>query len=138
MIFTDEQQKQHRGEFIDDYRQKAWGAACHADFIAKGLDELFGHYKKIQDQDRTLEADIKELEGALDSHTADNRNKRKALNEKRQALAKQLEIISASAREGQKALADAAQSMDLNLRLASHAEKWEWAEAAIASGDELK
>ena len=38
--FTEEQQKTHREAFINDGRQKAWNAACHAEWISKELDDL--------------------------------------------------------------------------------------------------
>lgn len=138
MTFTDMQQKEHRKVFIAECRQKAWGAACHADFIAAGLDQLLDHFKKLQEEDRTLEADLKELQKAPDYHTVDNRNKQKAINEKRAELAKRIELVQASAREGQKVLADNLQAIDLNLRLAAHAETWEHKEPEKPKETEAK
>ncbi len=73
MTFTALQQIEHRKAFIDACRQKAWDCACHADFISKELDQVMAHYKRLQEEDGTLAADIKELENALDAHTVDNR-----------------------------------------------------------------
>jgi hypothetical protein len=81
MTFTEKQQTEYRKEFIRECRQKAWGAACHADWISKGLDEALAHYTKIKQQDGELETKTKELETAVDYHTVENRNKRKAMNE---------------------------------------------------------
>ena len=79
MTYTDNQQKEHRAALIEECRQKAWAAACYADRVGKSVDQLVADYKKLQEEDRTLEADIKELSSALDSHTVENRNNRKAL-----------------------------------------------------------
>jgi hypothetical protein len=45
--------------FIDECRQKAWGAACHADWISKGVDDIMAHYQKLQPEDRALEEAIR-------------------------------------------------------------------------------
>jgi len=92
MTFTKLQQGKHRQAFIEDCRQKAWGAACHADWISKGLDELLAHYGKLTQEDGELEAKIKEAETALDYHTVENRNKRKAMQERRTTLGKQMQF----------------------------------------------
>ena len=128
MTFTDKQQKDHRAAFIHESRQKAWGAACNADWIAKSLDELMAQYKKLQEDDRTLEADIKELEGALDSHTVDNRNKRKALQEKRNNLTKVFQTLAQNMQLGQQTMRQLQQTIETNLQLAKHAETWAWKE----------
>jgi len=130
MTFTAAEQITHRKEFIAECRQKAWGARCHADWIAKNIDELMAEYKKIQDEDRTLEADIKELASAIDSHTVDNRNKRKALQEKRNALGPQAQFLAQSAQQAQKAMQGLLQSVESTLALAAHAETWVWKETA--------
>ena len=66
MTFSTLQQSEHREAFIKECRQKAWGAACHADWVSKGVDELLAQYQKLEEEDRTLEADIKEAEIAID------------------------------------------------------------------------
>ena len=40
MTFEDFQQTEHRIIFIQECRQKAWGAACHAEWISKQMDDL--------------------------------------------------------------------------------------------------
>jgi hypothetical protein len=40
MTFTAEQQQRHRATFIDDCRQKHWGAACHANWVGEQFDKL--------------------------------------------------------------------------------------------------
>jgi cell division septum initiation protein DivIVA len=128
-MFTSKENDQHRAEFIRECKQKSWGAACHADWIAKGLEQVIAEYKKIQEEDAKLEAEIKELEKAVDYHTVDNRQKRKALQEKRNNLANVLKALGQNAQLGQKALTDTQQSMDANLSLIKHAETYEWKEA---------
>jgi chromosome segregation ATPase len=135
MTFTEKQQKDHRAAFIEECRQKAWGAACHADWISKSIDELLARYTKLQEEDRTLEADIKELASAIDSHTVDNRNKRKALQERRNALVPQMQAIAKSAQQGQQVMANLLQSVESNLALAAHAEKWSWKEVESKGGE---
>ena len=48
MAFTPEQQQQRRQAFIDERHQKAWGAACHADWIGSQLDKLVSDYGKLK------------------------------------------------------------------------------------------
>jgi chromosome segregation ATPase len=128
MTFTAAEQKKHREAFIHECRQKAWGAACHADWIVKSLDELLASYQKLQADDRRMEDEIKELEAAVDSHMRDNREKRKAIQERRNALAQQMQLIGQNIQRGQKGLNDLYQSAEANLQLATHAEKWAWKE----------
>ena len=71
MTFTEKQQKEHRQAFIHECRQKAWGAACHADWVSKGLDAVMANYQKLQDDDRALAEEIKTLETAVDYHTVE-------------------------------------------------------------------
>jgi hypothetical protein len=128
MTFTEKQQKEHRQAFIHECRQKAWGAACHADWVSKGLDAVMANYQKLQDDDRALAEEIKTLETAVDYHTVDNRNKRKELNERRNSLKGAMEVIGRNVRQGQQVLANLHQSIESNLALAKHAEGWEWKE----------
>jgi hypothetical protein len=127
--FTSEQQEKHRKDFIDDCRQKAWSAACHAEFVAKGLDDVLAHYEKLKKEDTELEAKIKEAEKALDYHTVENRQKRKVMQERRNALFTQMAFVTENHKEGQRALQNLYQSIESNLALAKHAETWEWKES---------
>jgi hypothetical protein len=79
MTFTEKQQKEHREAFIHECRQKTWGARCHAEWMEKGLDSVMAMYQDLQKQDRRAEEEIKALETAVDYHTVENRNKRKAI-----------------------------------------------------------
>jgi hypothetical protein len=90
MTFTKPEQTKHRKAFIDECRQRAWGAACHADWISKGLAGITAHYEKLQAEDRALEEAIKAAELAVDYHTVENRNKRKAMQERRDTLAQEM------------------------------------------------
>jgi lantibiotic modifying enzyme len=103
--FTDKQQKHHRADFIEDCRQKAWNAACNnADYGAKRFDELLAEYEKMRKEDAEHEEQIKALDSALDYHTKDNREKRKALQERRTILAKQLQFLEQSSAEAQQVM----------------------------------
>jgi cell division septum initiation protein DivIVA len=104
MTFTEAQQRDHRKAFINECRQKAWGALCHADWVSKGLDTVMAEYTKLQDQDRALTEEIKTLETAVDYHTVENRNKRKALQEKRNSLKGAMEAIGRNLQQGQQVL----------------------------------
>lgn len=128
MTYSEAQQNFHRKAFIDECRQKAWATACHADWIGKNLDELLGRYTKMQEEVKTLEAESKELENALDYHTVDNRGKRKGMQEKRDALTREMQTIAKHAADGQKVMRQLLQSVESSLELAAHAEKWEWKE----------
>lgn len=77
----------HRKSLIQECRQKAWGALCHAEWISKNLDDLLALYQKFQAEDTALAESIKESETAIDYHTVENRNKRKAMQERRNKLA---------------------------------------------------
>ena len=135
MTFTKKEQTERRAAYIEECRQKAWGAACHAEWISKGLDRVVAHYTKLQEEDRKLEADIKELETAVDYHTVENRNKRKAMQERRNMLAKQCEEIGQSARQGQEAMQNVLASVETNISLANFAETWEWKEVEAKPAD---
>jgi DNA anti-recombination protein RmuC len=136
MTFTEKQQKEHRVYFINECRQKAWGAACHADWISKSVDKLLAHYQKLQAEDLTLEADSKELASALDAHTVDNREKRKAIQGRRDQLTQQMQATAQSAQQGQKAMQQLLQSVESNLELAKHAEDWKWKEVETKLDDQ--
>jgi len=126
--FTNDQQQKHRAAFIEECRQKAWGAACHAEWIGKQLDTMMAEFEKLKAEDAKLASEIHGLELAIDSHTKDNRDKRKALQERRTALAKGMQAISQNMQQGQKALAGLYQSVEASLQLAAHAEGWSWKE----------
>jgi hypothetical protein len=130
MTFTKPEQTKHRKAFIDECRQKAWGAACHADWIAKSLEGLTDHYEKLQAEDRALDESIKAADNATDYHTVENRNKRKGMQERRNTVAQQMKIISENSQQAQRSLQQLYTSMESNLELAKHAEEWEWKEAA--------
>jgi hypothetical protein len=130
--FTAAQQKEHREAFIQECRQKAWSAACHANWIGDQLDKLIEDYGKLKTDDEALEGEIKTLETAVDYHTVENRGKRRILQERRNALAKQMEAVSAGIQQGQRGLNELHQSIEANLQLAKHAETWEWKEVACA------
>ena len=128
MTFTSEQQKEHRQAFIKDCRQKAWDAACRAEWISRQLDKLIEDYGKLKAEDEKLEGEIKTLESALDYHTVENRGKRKSLQERRNTLAKGMAILTTEMQQGQQATHGLCQSIEANLELAAHAETWEWKE----------
>ena len=135
MTFTEEQQKDHRDVFIRDCRQKAWSSFCHAEWIAKNLDGLLAQMQKLQGEDQGFEAQIKELEGAIDAHTKDNREKRRALQEKRSGIARTAQVLGSNYQQGQQALQSLYQAAESALELAKHAEGWSWKEVEAKSDD---
>jgi hypothetical protein len=128
MTFTEEQQQEHRLAFVNECRQKAWGAAAHADWISKGLDEIMEQYAKLKNEDDGLAADIKEDEAAGDYHTVENRQKRKEMQERRNHLVQLMQALGQSVGQGQKAMEQLLQSVESNLSLAKHVEGWSWKE----------
>jgi|SRR5258708_2574124 hypothetical protein len=135
MIFKEQQQRTHREVFIEECRQKAWGCACHAEWIAKNLDELMATYEKLRAEDAAIAVSIKEQENALDHHTVDNRNKRKSMQERRNDLAQKMQALGENMKNGHEAMQQLIQSADTNLSLAEHAEKWSWKEAELKNDD---
>jgi predicted nucleic acid-binding Zn-ribbon protein len=127
--FTDKQQAAHRKAFIEECRQKAWGASCHADFISKQLEKLMAEYTGLKQEDDQLAADIKELENAIDCHAVENRQKRKEKQERRNDLVKIQNALAENVRQGERAMQTLLQNVETNLELAKHAETWEWMEA---------
>jgi len=127
MQFTPEQQRQHRDTFIKDCRQKAWSAACHADWIGNQLDKLIEDYGKLKAEGEKLDGEIKTLE-TPDYHTVENREKRKALQEHHNTIAKGMQLLQKNMQDGQRGLNELHQSIDANLQLAKHAETWQWKE----------
>ncbi len=138
MTFTKAEQTKHRHAFIEECRQKAWGAACHAEWISKNMDELAGHIQKRQQEDGELDAAIKTAETAIDYHTVENRNKRKAMQERRNQLAKEMQLISENLTRGQQSLQVLYQSIESNLELAKHAEGWSWKEVEAKTEEPSK
>jgi hypothetical protein len=114
MTFPESEQQKHRATFIDECRQKAWGAACHADFIGKQLDGIAAEYAKEKEVDDTIEA-------SPDYHTVENREKRKT-------LAAGMKLLKENLVGGQSAMQNLLQNMESNLALAKHAEGWGWKE----------
>lgn len=128
MTFTRAQQKEHREAFIKDCRQRAWAAACRAEWIGKQLDKLVEDYTKLKAEDEKLEGEIKTLETAVDYHTVENRNKRKALQERRNVITGQMKTLGHDVQQGQLGANELYQSIEASLQLAAHAETWEWKE----------
>jgi chromosome segregation ATPase len=128
MAFTVEEQKRHRDSFIHDCHQKAWGAACHANWIGTQLDKLIEDYGKLKEEDAKLVIEINTLAASIDEHTKVNRDKRKALQERRNTLAQQMKALTIAMQEGQRGLNELHQNIEANLQLAKHAETWEWKE----------
>src|SRR5271163_205458 len=72
---------------------------------------------------RGREEAIKAAEVAVD-HSVENRNKRKSMQERRNTLAQQMQLVSDNAQRGQQSLQQLYASMESNLALAKHAEEW--------------
>jgi vacuolar-type H+-ATPase subunit D/Vma8 len=85
--------------------------------------------QKRQKEDGELDAEIKAAEVAMDYHTVENRNMRKGMQERRNQLAREIQLISENIKHGQKSLQSLYQSIESNLELAKHAETGEWKEA---------
>jgi chromosome segregation ATPase len=104
MTFSKEQQQHARRSFIEECRQKAWNASCNADYISKHFDKLMAECEKLKKEDAEHEAEIKSLDNATDYYTKDNRDKRKALQERRNIIRRQLEFIKRSADDAHQAM----------------------------------
>jgi predicted RNase H-like nuclease (RuvC/YqgF family) len=126
--FTEEQQKDHREAFIKDCRQRAWAAACRAEWIGKQVDKLIADYTKLKAEDEKLEEEIKTLETAVDYHTVENSAKRKTLQERRNVLQGQMKNLGLEVQQGQLGVNELYQNIEASLQLADHAVKWEWKE----------
>lgn len=119
----------HRAAFIEECMQKAWGAACHAAWISESVDKLLADHKRLQEEGNGYDSDIKKLAGRVDSHTVENRNKRKAPQEKRNGPAAQMQFLAQAAQQGVKSMEQMHVSIETHLALAKHAETWDWKEA---------
>jgi hypothetical protein len=93
------------------------------------MDRMLADYKKLKEEDDTLNADIKELANALDYHTVDNKNKRKALQERRGQIGPQMEALLRSYQIRQNIMQELFNKSAMHLRLAERAETWEWRRA---------
>jgi chromosome segregation ATPase len=100
----------------------------------RGIQHSFEDYGKLNKDDEAIEAHIKTLENAVNAHAKDNRDKRKALQERRNMLAKQLKALTEAMQQGQLGLNDLHQQIEANLRLAKHAETWERKQPARSTG----
>jgi hypothetical protein len=114
----------------EECRQIAWEARCHAEWISKSMDQLAAEVQKRQKEDGELEAAIKAAEVGVDYHTVENRNKRKAMQERRNTLFVEIGRISENLKLGRQSLQGLYQSIESNLELAEHAEGWSWKEVA--------
>src|SRR5438105_2498328 len=112
MTFNEVENHKHRKAFINECRQKALSASCHADWVSKGLDTIMAEYAKLKGEDRSLADEIKTLETALDYHTVENRNKRKSLQERRQQIAGAMRQLANNLQDGQRALNGLYQSIE--------------------------
>jgi predicted nucleic acid-binding Zn-ribbon protein len=63
-------------------------------------------YEKLKAEDDALAAEIKRLETALDRHTKDNREKRKALQDQRTGLSRGMQALSQQIAQGQEVMQD--------------------------------
>ncbi len=63
--------------------------------------------------------------------TEENRDKRKAIQDRRDAIAKTLPALRENAQQGQTALTRLYQSIETNLALAQHAEMWSWKQVNV-------
>jgi chromosome segregation ATPase len=124
--FSKSEQHTFRQVFILECRQKAWGATCNAAWISKELDTLVAQYEELAAEDHKHEEEIKTLENAVDQHTVENRNKRKALRERREVLKGVTSALAANVKQAQQAMVNLRQSAETNLALASYAAEWEW------------
>ena len=79
------------------------GATCIAEWIGKELEKVANDYTGLKQQDDKLAAEIKSLDTAADSHTKNNRDKRKALQEHRVMLTKRMEFLGLAVRNGRRA-----------------------------------
>jgi hypothetical protein len=76
--------------------------------------------------DAELAAEIKALETAIDYHTEESRDKRKALQERRNGLTAQKEFLGSTIQEGQANANRLNGMIETHIALAKHAETWEW------------
>jgi len=72
----------------------------------------------------------------VDYHTVENRNKRKALQEKRNALKPQMEFVARTSQQGTQEMQKLLGTVEMYLGLAKHAETWEWKEVASLGASE--
>jgi hypothetical protein len=131
--FTDKQQAAHRKAFSEECRQKAWNASCNATYISNHFDKLMEEYEKLKREDAECEEQIKVIDAAPDYHTKDNRDKRKALQERRTGIARALEYVKQTADQAHQNMQQLYAQAEKNLDLAKHAETWEWKEVSSTS-----
>lgn len=133
--FTAAEQKKHRTGFVEECREKAWGALCNADYIGKELDKLVSTYEKLRAEDTALGKEIDALQAEADSHTYDNRMKRKGIQERRDLIKQQSDGLATEMRQGQEAMARLQANAENNLALARFAEEWELKEVEAAPAE---
>jgi hypothetical protein len=123
---TDQEQKQRRDAFIEEANIKAWGAACHAAFVEKRLTDLIAQYKKMQQEDRELEASIKTNAEGPDYHTVENREKRATMQKQRTNLASAMKSIAKNINEGTTVMQNLLNIANQNVSLAEFSKDWDW------------
>jgi hypothetical protein len=125
MTFAKGEQDKHRKAFIEECRQKAWGARCHADWISRGMDQLAAEIEKRQKEDG-------ELSTFTPSRTATSVRPCKSAATSSQEIGP----IGQNVNRGQQSLQGLHQSIESNLELAKHAEGWAWKEAEPKSEEQ--
>jgi hypothetical protein len=133
--FTGKENSDCREAFIKECKQKAWGAACHADYISKQLEGVMAEYQKREAENQKLDEETKALEIAPDFHTVENRNKRKAIQARRDELNKAMAAIAQNVQQANRAIAELHRNIESNLALAKHAEEWGWKEVEAKVDD---
>jgi len=131
--FNQKEQTEHRKAFIADCMFKAWGAACHADWMQKSLNELIAQYQKLQAEDKALETEITANADGFNGHTVENRNKRNELQKRRTTIGNNMKLIATNTQQGAQAMQRLLDSVDQNLLLADHAKEWSWKEVETAT-----
>jgi hypothetical protein len=137
MTYTTEEQNEFRAAFIKEARQKSWGAICNADMLRAILDAGRTEYTKLEERVAALNAEIDASEKAVDYHTVENREKRKALTLDRNTLSNDLmpaltTEMQRMAKQHQQLLANA----EMNFRLEAHAKEFSVKEPKVESVDE--
>ena len=96
--------------------------------MARKLDKVIEDYNNLKAEDEKLVGEIGTLATSIDEHTKANCDRRKALQERRKTLAKQIGALGIAMQNGQRGLNELHQSIEANLQLAKHAEAWKWKE----------
>jgi hypothetical protein len=127
-IFTKEQNAEARAKFINECRVNAWSAAVHADWSSKITDNTFKQVEALDAEEKHIKDEIEKIKAEPEYHKVENRNKVKELSKAIPAIHVKRSSYMKMLEDAHNRIKNLYQTIEVNLKLAEHAETFEWKE----------